>query len=579
MRSSEARALASVVIFAVLQLSGCGGGGSTTGSGNPPPPASTITGVSLSCTPSSVNTGGTSQCTPTVTGTGNFSTAVTLSASAGLIATTGLFTAPSSAATVTVMAISTQDATKSGAATIAVTAVTPPPLGMTINITDFIFWSSDGSLFGGAQFGQANIPAGAEFHMDPLSPFTFPTAPGATFGVTLQTENPYDPETGSIAPTSFGPYDSYVTNPSNGTTSNHLYLPVISRWNDWMGDNGTDEFWMDLADEKVYKFNLASGASDGSVAGGGWRGVVDGSNLIIARHPDVLLGFGVYDSSSGKQVGSLSVNANDQPPIGDITDVAGKNGIAGVSSTTFSDGTTPLTQVITFFNENVMNAPVAQYALSDNTLALGAIAMTKGCVSSSTAATAVVVDMDTPQLVALDVAQDSSASAAPTITQRGLIPLTGFATQDQITEVLPYVRYLATWDGGPNPCEVAYFGPVLNPGNGQAYGFQLTVANLATGKLGIMGTDTSLNVPLTAARMVPDPAGNAVYIANLDQDNATTEVWHVSWTVGSSGNLTFTNTELPGVLPAGTAIYPDAFAWHANGKGDIVQRATRYPVN
>jgi hypothetical protein len=58
-----------------------------------------------------------------VQGTGAFSTAVTWTASAGTIDATGLFTAPANAnASVTVTATSTQDATKSGHATITVTA-------------------------------------------------------------------------------------------------------------------------------------------------------------------------------------------------------------------------------------------------------------------------------------------------------------------------------------------------------------------------------------------------------------------------------------------------------------------------
>ena len=81
----------------------------------------TITSVSVSCNPTSVQTGQTSQCTATVTGTGSYSSAVTWSASAGTINSSGLLTAPNTAGSVTVTATSTQDTTKSGTATVTVT--------------------------------------------------------------------------------------------------------------------------------------------------------------------------------------------------------------------------------------------------------------------------------------------------------------------------------------------------------------------------------------------------------------------------------------------------------------------------
>jgi phosphatidylinositol-3-phosphatase len=82
--------------------------------------ASTITSVAVSCAPATVAPNGTSQCTATVQGTGSYSSAVTWSASAGSISSTGLFTAPASAGTVTATATSTQDASKSGSASIAI---------------------------------------------------------------------------------------------------------------------------------------------------------------------------------------------------------------------------------------------------------------------------------------------------------------------------------------------------------------------------------------------------------------------------------------------------------------------------
>src|SRR6202040_4123944 len=54
----------------------------------------------------------------------NFSNAVTWSASAGAISSAGVLTAPSSPQSVTVTATSVQDTTKSGSATVIVTAAT-----------------------------------------------------------------------------------------------------------------------------------------------------------------------------------------------------------------------------------------------------------------------------------------------------------------------------------------------------------------------------------------------------------------------------------------------------------------------
>jgi 3-polyprenyl-4-hydroxybenzoate decarboxylase len=115
-------AVVSVFLFAITA---CGGGGA---SGNQPHPVpSTITSVLLVCTPSTVATNATSQCTATVQGTGNFSPAVTWSASSGTIDANGLLTAPASAGSVTVTAASTQDTSKSGAASVIV-QLSPPTI-------------------------------------------------------------------------------------------------------------------------------------------------------------------------------------------------------------------------------------------------------------------------------------------------------------------------------------------------------------------------------------------------------------------------------------------------------------------
>ncbi len=103
----------------------CGGS-----AGNAPPPTASpaISSVAPSCSPATIATGATSQCTPNVTGTGSFSASVTWSVTGGgTISATGLYTAPSSAAMVTVKATSTQDPSKSGATSITVQTTAPPP--------------------------------------------------------------------------------------------------------------------------------------------------------------------------------------------------------------------------------------------------------------------------------------------------------------------------------------------------------------------------------------------------------------------------------------------------------------------
>ena len=118
-----------VLITSVFQ-SACGGGG---GSSAPPPPAPTITSVSVSCNGASVQTGQTSQCTATVSGTGSYNSAVTWSASAGTINSSGMFTAPATVGTVTVTATSVQDTSKTANTTMTVT--TPPPTITSVSVS------------------------------------------------------------------------------------------------------------------------------------------------------------------------------------------------------------------------------------------------------------------------------------------------------------------------------------------------------------------------------------------------------------------------------------------------------------
>lgn len=107
-------ALCGLSIFVVA----CGGGASSSNN----PPSSTITSVSVSCNPTTVQTGQTSQCAATVTGMGSYIRTVTWGASAGTVNSSGLFTAPSMAGSVTVTATSTEDMNKSGNTSVTVGA-------------------------------------------------------------------------------------------------------------------------------------------------------------------------------------------------------------------------------------------------------------------------------------------------------------------------------------------------------------------------------------------------------------------------------------------------------------------------
>ncbi len=112
-----------------LVESGCGGGGSATPTPGPAPTGPSITAIAV--TPNSAIIGTQVQFAATVTGTGSFSSDVTWSLTApvgsalspGTLTATGLYTTPYPAPpTVTVTATSTADTTKSGSATVVLSA-------------------------------------------------------------------------------------------------------------------------------------------------------------------------------------------------------------------------------------------------------------------------------------------------------------------------------------------------------------------------------------------------------------------------------------------------------------------------
>jgi hypothetical protein len=94
--------------------------------------APAITSVVVTCSPATIAVGTTSQCAATVQGTASFSSAVTWSASAGTITASGLFTAPATAANVTVTATSIQDKAKSGTALVTVQTSAPAITSVTV---------------------------------------------------------------------------------------------------------------------------------------------------------------------------------------------------------------------------------------------------------------------------------------------------------------------------------------------------------------------------------------------------------------------------------------------------------------
>lgn len=110
--------------FLLASAAGCGGDRAAAPAGLPADAG--IASVGVSCSPASVAAGATAQCTATVTGSGSYSSAVAWSASAGTVSAAGLLTAPTAAGNVTVTATSTQDATKSGEASVSVVLQTPP---------------------------------------------------------------------------------------------------------------------------------------------------------------------------------------------------------------------------------------------------------------------------------------------------------------------------------------------------------------------------------------------------------------------------------------------------------------------
>lgn len=136
-------ALLAVAALAVTLL-GCGGSSSNN---NPSPGSgsgsgSAVSSIAAACSPSTVSAGATAQCTATVSGTGNFSNNVTWSATAGVVSAAGAFTAPASAALVTVTAASTQTPSITGAAIVSVQGPPSQPVHVVMVMEENTSYSS-----------------------------------------------------------------------------------------------------------------------------------------------------------------------------------------------------------------------------------------------------------------------------------------------------------------------------------------------------------------------------------------------------------------------------------------------------
>jgi N-acetylneuraminic acid mutarotase len=120
------------------------------------PKDSPVKSVTVTCAPASITTAQTSQCVASVAGTGNQSPTVAWSATNGFITSAGVFTPPPGAGSATIMAVSTQDPSKSAGTSVTIiyaiptiTSLSPnslvsgsPGQWITINGTNFAYGST-----------------------------------------------------------------------------------------------------------------------------------------------------------------------------------------------------------------------------------------------------------------------------------------------------------------------------------------------------------------------------------------------------------------------------------------------------
>jgi len=150
----------------LLLASACNGGSTNTGGGGGNT-QTTVTSVSVSCASASVTVELTDQCSANVLGTNNPSQAVNWSVNStadgnstiGIISSSGLYTAPdpipSSGSTITIMATSQADSSKSNSAPVSLTYPTPS-LGSVSPATAFVGSANTALALAGSGFSKAS---------------------------------------------------------------------------------------------------------------------------------------------------------------------------------------------------------------------------------------------------------------------------------------------------------------------------------------------------------------------------------------------------------------------------------------
>ncbi len=228
----------------------------TVTSAPPPPPASTVTSVTV-MGPATVPANNTAQFAATVNGTGSPSQAVTwsVSASAGTITTTGLFTPLATAAgsSATITATSVQDKTKSGTATVAVQMRT-----MTLSTTTKRLYAdyADTVVLHLTATGACNGDTIYSLSVGTASPSTLSNLQN-NCGSNALTEAA---GIGSNVPPSN--LDYYVTG-SDGAKTNTVHIPYLGSRAPLMAMSATEIFYAPSRGMPIQKFKL-DGTADGT---------------------------------------------------------------------------------------------------------------------------------------------------------------------------------------------------------------------------------------------------------------------------------------------------------------------------
>jgi hypothetical protein len=175
-----------LIVLASLFVCGCGGGNNDGGSGS-----GAITSVAVNCAEPTLPVGLIDSCWAQVHGTGSFNAAVTWTTTAGTVDVSGLLTLPDSTGPVIVTATAVGDTTKSGSATVTVTAA--QHAAFTDHGVNHVSWSA----------GEYASPAGATSE-DALA------ATGTGWAGVLVTWYQADAHATTIAPQNYSPTDNDV---------------------------------------------------------------------------------------------------------------------------------------------------------------------------------------------------------------------------------------------------------------------------------------------------------------------------------------------------------------------------------